>query len=222
MFKMTSLFFLSAIVPSMLVAGEAELILKDDSNDGDLLNQSVSADALVVLRTFNDRLSDASFDTIAQWPNLSGVYLWNSAVTGVGFSELKAHSRLKQVRLSGPNVNDAGIRAASDLSHVTHFAIGNMHGNHRYRSVDPRYREHKPIITDRALAAVATMPKLAFLSIDNANITDEGIQQLAKLTTIKGIDFLHCDNLTLEGIERLKTALPRVRISARRPDLTAE
>lgn len=53
------------------------------------------------------------------------------------------------------------------------------------------------------------MPKLAYLEIDNADITDDGIQQLKSLKSAQLIRFFRCKRLTRKGIERLKTALPR-------------
>jgi hypothetical protein len=195
-------------------AGNSEFKVERGQTDGDVMVQAVDRDGVTVIRSDHDHLSDASFTTFAQWPELRGVYLGNSAVTGVGFRKLESHKKLVQVRLYGPNVNDDGVRAVSLLSGITHLGFGNG-----YDTTDCKYHVHHAIVTDRALKAVAGMPNLAYLSIDNAAITDEGIQQLGAMKSIRDISFFRCTGLTEEGILRLRAALPRARITASVPDL---
>jgi hypothetical protein len=166
------------------------------------------------IRTKDDRLSDASFATFARWPDVYGIYLNNTAVTGIGFDKFAGHSHLEQVSLFGPNVNDDGVRAVSRLRHVTHLQIGNSWENRA-----GKYHLHYAIVTDRALAAIGSMEKLAYLEIENADITDEGIQQLAAMKSAVDIQFYRCKGLTQKGLESLRMALPNATIRAHVPEL---
>jgi hypothetical protein len=199
------------------LAGDSEFKVERGQTDGDVMVQAVDRDGVIVICSDHDRLSDASFTTFAQWPDLRGVYLWNSTMTGVGFRKLEGHKKLVQARLFGPNVNDDGVRAVSRLSGITHLGFGNG-----YDTTDCKYHVHHAIVTDRALKAVAGMPNLAYLYIDNAAITDEGIQQLGSMKSIRNISFFRCTRLTEEGILRLRAALPRARITASVPDRAKE
>ncbi|MBN2475669.1 MAG: hypothetical protein JXB62_13740 [Pirellulales bacterium] len=206
--------FSRAAITAAALADDSQFSLGDGSTDGDAIVQADGRRDVKAVRSSNDRLSDASLATFARWRNLYGVYLWNTAVTGVGFSRLEKHQHLVQVSLLGPNVNDDGVRAVSRLPHVTHLQVGNA-----YDTRDCKYHVHHAIVSDRALLAVASMANLAYLTIDNAAITDEGIQELASMKSVQSIQFFRCKGLTHNGLERLRVALPRVRISAHVPDL---
>jgi hypothetical protein len=206
-----------AAIASIAIADDSQFRLKDGSTDGDAIVHADGRRNVKAVRSSDDRLSDASFATFARWPDLYGVYLWNTAITGVGFSKLAGHQHLVQVSLLGPNVNDNGVLAVSRLPHITHLQVGNA-----YDTRDCKYHVHHAIVTDRALAAVASMEKLGYLTIENAAITDEGIQQLAAMKSVENIQFFRCRALTLKGLERLRAALPRATISAHVPDLGTE
>lgn len=191
---------------------DSQFKLDDGSTDGDAVAEAVGRRDVKAVRSSNDRLSDASFATFSRWPELYGVYLFNTTVTGTGFRKFEKHEHLTQVHLLGPNVNDDGVRTISQLPHLTHLQIGNG-----YETPDCKYRVHHALVTDRALESIARMKKLRYLTIGTAAITDEGIQQLAALEEIRNIQFFRCTELTVNGIERLRAALPRATISAHVP-----
>ncbi len=205
----------STFLANLARGDDSQFILDDNSTDGDAVAQSEGRIDVKAVRTNNDRISDAAFATFSRWPNLYGVYLWNSTATGTGFVKLEKHEHLIQVRLLGPNVNDEGVRAVSRLPHVTHLHFGNAYSV----SKDCKYHVHHPLVTDQALEAVAQMKHVAYLSIDNAAVTDEGIQKLASLKGVESIRFWRCAELTVKGIERLRAALPRAMITAYVPDI---
>jgi hypothetical protein len=206
-----------AALAGIALADDSQFELGDGTTDGDAIAQAVERNDVKAVRSSNDRLSDASLAVFARWPDLYGVYLWNTAITGVGFGKLEGHGQLIQVSLLGPNVNDDGVRAVSRLPHVTHLQFGNA-----YDTTDCKYHVHHAIVTDRALTDVAAMKKLAYLTIDNAAITDDGIQKLASLKSLRNIQFFRCTKLTHEGLEWLRAALPKATISAHVPDLAEE
>jgi hypothetical protein len=200
----------AAIVHAAL-AGGRQFILDKGATDGDAIAEAASRPDVRAIRTSNDRLSDASFATFAQWRHLYGVYTHNTTITGVGFTKLQRHEHLIQVTLLGPNVNDDGVQAVSQLPHVTHLNFGNGRG-HDFAPGYCKFGWHRAVVTDRPLGAIARMPKLAYLTIVNADITDAGIQLLASMKSIQSIAFVHCSRLTPQGVKRLRSALPRTRI----------
>ena len=213
-----ALMLCSAMLANPARGDDSQFHLKENSTDGDAIAQALGRVEVKAVRTHDDRISDASFATFARWPALYGVYLWNTTATGTGFGKLEQHEQLIQVSLLGPNVNDEGIGAVSRLPHVTHLQIGNAYEV----SDDCNYRVHRPLVTNRALAAVSQMKHVAYLTIDNAAITDEGIQQLAAMQGIRNIQFFRCTELTTDGIERLRAALPRATITAHVPDIATD
>lgn len=190
-------------IVSTVTGDEAQLNLKALVTDSDVAaatNRDVRA-----IRASRDRLSDKAFVSFAIWPNLYGVYLHNTNVTGTGFHRLDEHEHLVQVDLIGPNVSNEGALTVADLPHVTHLSIGNgiPHG---YQSV------RNARVTDRGLRAIATMPHLGWLVVLGADITDEGIQHLRKLKSIESITFDDCPRLTQRGIAQLQSHLPKTKI----------
>ena len=183
-------------------ADDTQLNLKVLATDDDVAiasNHDVKA-----VRTTRDRLSDQSFVTFAKWPNLYGVYLDNTAVTGTGFHLLDEHRHLVQVVLMGPNVGNEGALTVARLPHVTHLTIGN--------GIPPKYPVRNARLTDRGLRAIAKMPRLAWLVVVDADITDEGIQHLGKLKSVQSIVFDYCPGLTQHGIAQLQSQLPKTKI----------
>jgi|GEM_PF-3204677 hypothetical protein len=187
---------------STVTGDETRLNLKVLATDSDVAaatNRNVKA-----IRTIRDRLSDQSFVTFAKWPNLYGVYLGNTTVTGTGFHLLDEHEYLVQVVLMGPNVGNEGALTVADLPHVTHLTIGN--------GIPPKSPVRNARLTDRGLRAITTMPHLAWLVVVDADITDEGVQYLRRLKSIESIVFDYCPRLTPLGIARLQAKLPKTQI----------
>jgi hypothetical protein len=174
-------------------------VLATDDDVADATNRDVKA-----IRTIRDRLSDHAFVTFAKWPNLYGVYLQNTAATGTGFHRLDEHEHLVQIVLIGPNVGDEGALTVADLPRVTHLTIGN--------GIPPKSPVRNARMTDRGLRAITTMPHLAWLVVVDADITDEGIQNLKKLKAIESIVFDYCPKVTPRGIAQLQSQLPKTLI----------
>jgi hypothetical protein len=72
---------------------------------------------------------------------------------------------------------------------------------------------YAPRVTDAALDAVAKMPALETFSIAGAKLTDEGLQKLAAVKTLKTVKLGKMKGVTAEGVAKLRAA---------RPDLTVE
>jgi hypothetical protein len=179
--------------------------------DGEVIAEAQGREGVEAVRIHRARVSDAAFSTFAEWPDLYGVYLHDTAITGTGFSKLRNHPKLRQVTLLGPNVNDEGVRTVSRLPHVTHLQIGSSFrwDGHLYR----------PLITDKSLEALAAMDTLEYLTIDNASVTGDGLRHLQSLKSIRSILFLRCAGLTATGLNRLHQRLPKVLIRACDPDI---
>lgn len=210
---MKSLVFVSLCLSFSASAVAAEFKLEGydrEVNDATVVRESEEVEDVVAVRFHCCRISDASLKHVSRWPDLRGVYLRDTAITGTGFSRLKDHRHLKQVTLVGPNVIDEGIASLAKLNHVTHLAIGN---GYRWDGL-----LFEPQITDASLKAVAEMKTVQYLSIDNAKITDDGLIHLGELSNARNIQFFRCKELTEDGLSRLRRKLPKCDISAHVPN----
>lgn len=69
-----------------------------------------------------------------------------------------------------------------------------------------------PDVTDPDLARVGRMGRLMFLDLDGTRVTDAGLEHLGGLSGLVHLD-LTGTAVTLEGVARLRSSLPRVRIT---------
>jgi hypothetical protein len=180
-------------------------------NDGTVIREAADLGDVLTVRLHCCRVSDSSLKHIARWPALGAVYLRDTAITGTGLSHLRQHANLERVGLSGPNVNDEGVKVLSQLTHVTHLSVGNG-----YRWDGLIYDSQ---ITDDALKSIGRMNKIIYLSIDNSRITDAGIVELGKLPDVRSIQFFRCPGLTADGLGRLRKLRPKATISAHDPEI---
>ena len=173
---------------------------KTDVTDGEFVTAAKGKMGVRAVRLSTCRVSDAAFEQLARWSELYGVYLRDTAATGTGFKLRKDLPKLEQVDLFGPNVTDAGVEAVSKSVGVTHFQTGS--------GLRSNGKPYQPRLTDKSLNAIATMPALQLVTIDNADITDEGLKALAGSKKLEWVLFLRCPSVTPEGIAALKRVRP--------------
>ncbi len=68
------------------------------------------------------------------------------------------------------------------------------------------------IITDAGLASLAKMSNLKTLDLSEAEISDEGLLQLASLKRLTQLHLGNNANLTEDGVNRLRELLPDCKI----------
>jgi hypothetical protein len=63
-------------------------------------------------------------------------------------------------------------------------------------------------VTDDGLGAVAGLPRVKELTLRGGNFTDAGLRHLEAMRGLRLLRLWGCPNLTAEGVERLREALP--------------
>ena len=66
-------------------------------------------------------------------------------------------------------------------------------------------------VVDRDLQSIGKLPGLQWLVLDHTQITDEGLEHLRDLQTLRKI-YIRGTHVSAEGLVRLKSALPRLTI----------
>jgi len=126
---------------------------------------------------------------------LESLYLDQCQITGSGLAEIKEAPRLQILILSGTQVGDDGLGHLSQFKQLEWLNLSDTQ------------------VTDRGLARLQLLPKLKTLNLFLlSGVTDEGLTKLAAIPTLKELD-LGFTGVTNSGVDRLKKALPELRIS---------
>lgn len=74
---------------------------------------------------------------------------------------------------------------------------------------------HAPTVTDESLRAVGLMPALEEFNLGSANVTDEGLMELAVSKSLKKMSLTGLRLVTPAGIERLRKARPELQVEVK-------
>jgi hypothetical protein len=124
-----------------------------------------------------------------------GHALEGAKITDTGMQHLAKVENLNFLDLSETKVTDRGLKE---------LTTGNANNLEFLKLRETR-------VTDTGLKDVAKLTKLIFLNLSGTPITDAGLRELTPLKHLKTIN-LTSTKVTEGGMEKLKKALPKVRI----------
>ena len=161
---------------------------------------------------------------VAKLPNLRQLELAQTAVTSEGLRALESAPSLQELTLMGPQFDDKTLEILKRLRNLRQLAIhgGSVTDEGLKHLIDYPVLESfvvsaspiprdAPQITDNGLAHVSKT-KISRLFISRAAITDAGLKHLETMKTLRSLT-LNDTDVTTEGLESLKKALPALRVS---------
>jgi hypothetical protein len=169
--------------------------------------------------------------------SVQGVAIASAAFTDNDLAPLEVAHELRTLRLPNTHVTDAGLKRLCKLTDLATLELMltdvTDHGL-QYLKVFTKLQDLNLIdteVTDEGLSYLPHFPHLERLWIGKydiqgqkeqpiSDITDSGLSHIARQTNLKTL-VLRNTKVTREGIERLKSAIPGVRIEkgrASRPD----
>ena len=152
-------------------------------------------------RLIHLRLTDTSIaDLRPLAPRLHALYdleMENSALTDAGIESLSGATRIGGLTIAGSRITDAGLDHLASLTTLE------------------RLRLDRSAITDAGLARLKSLKSLETLSLTETELTDSSFETLAGFQSLKSLN-LDRSGISPAGIERLKQALPKARISSAR------
>lgn len=174
----------------------------------------------------HSNLTDADLGSLSKFSGLQKLNLdVNSDITDEGLKHLKGLHELRDLSLFYcPQLTGAGFVQLEDLVNLTTLKIGNNKNitddnlKHLQKLKGLRTLSAFPLwgITDEGLKNLSQIRELQHLTIASKKITDEG---LLFLVALKHLESLHLNpgaidesQLTSDGIEKLKQALPGCKI----------
>jgi internalin A len=134
------------------------------------------------------RITDSGLEHLKEMTKLQWLFLADTEVTGTGFGNLNEMTELWELDLNGTHTSDVG------LEHLRNMTLRKLH----LRGTE---------VTDAGLENLHGVSCLFELDLTGTEITDAGLEHLRNIT---GLTWLSVDNtqVTQEGVARLRLALP--------------
>lgn len=140
-------------------------------------------------------MSDAQLDIVRRLPSLRALVLFETCDSGetsdVGLSHIAGHPSLQQLDL-GPGITDTGLQQVEGLASLRRLRLDSAEG---VTDVGMRHVESLTQLTslsvqythvgNRGLQSIGRLQSLKELEINNTDVTDDGLLQLATLTLLE-------------------------------------
>jgi len=168
------------------------------------------------------RISDAGLVHISQMPNVEILCLHGMKnITDAGIAHLAKMASLRKLDIGSSQVADRGVEYLSQiktlerlelpqdqrgitdkgLEHLSRLPNLKQLGISRIHYVDPKM--NKEYYTDKGLEFLSHCQTLETLGIGSIGVTDAGMEHIAKLTNLKSLNVIGCDNITDRGLAKL-------------------
>ena len=150
--------------------------------------------SLTYLKLSGTGVTDLGLEYIKELRSLTWLDLEGTEVTDLGLEHIKELENLTKLSLRGTKVSDTGLEHIQELEVLA--SLGLMGTD----------------VTDAGLVLLGDLKSLAELDLMLTEITDGGLQHLKGLQSLRWLHLAGTDNVTNEGCNLLKAALPRLEI----------
>jgi internalin A len=137
------------------------------------------------------RVGDACAKTLATFPTLRQLEIHMTGLTDDGLQHFQ-NSDLEVLWL-GPRITDNGMKTVGTMRRLKHLDVC------------------AHLVTDEGVRELATLPDLEVLWLTRCRVSDDIIPLLADRKNLRELNVRHTE-VTEQGIERLRQALPNCRI----------
>ena len=168
-------------------------------------------------------LNDAGLRAISQVPISGRLWFAHTHFTDAGAASLAALKQLKRCGIGSMEKASSGEAVAAleklpleDLSLLDNQATpgGLVHAAKivTLRRLDA---SHAPSVGDDSLKLLAQLPQLEEFKLGSAQVTDDGIQVLATIKSLKKVFLSGIKTVTPSGVDRLRQARPDLQIEVK-------
>src|SRR5262245_26940457 len=109
----------------------------------------------------------------------------------------KSHPQLQQLRIGWPGLSDSAMTEVAKLLTLEELDIGN------YTVTDMQGTKKQVVLTAAGWKAVAVLPKLHELRVNDVKIDEAGMKEIGKLRQIKTLYLAH-NGITDAGVKHLE------------------
>jgi hypothetical protein len=174
-------------------------------------------------------LGDAGLEHLKALPRLQNLWLRGTKVTDAGLKHLERLPHLRRLELDDTGVTDAGLEHLEGLTNIECLVLGggnfsdtgleHLKGMTNLKSLTLRYAN----ITDAGPKHFSGLTSLRELTLEYTSfnywtsITDAELMHLSGMTNLQRLTLVG-NNVTEEGIKKLRKALPNCKITHYRSD----
>jgi hypothetical protein len=194
------------------------------------------AASLEELNTEGTHLTDAGLAPLAAFRNVRSMSFFHPSLDvkgfdGSGFSVLKELPKLERLTIAGTRFNDKGMEAVAQIVQLRDFrtwhthqtqsgnawleklpALRSLHLGQRLRRWDGG--SNATSLDDATLEVLCRLQGLESLTLDEARISLGALSKLKSLPKLRTLDLQRLD-LAAEDLEKLKAALPEVKVTCK-------
>lgn len=143
-------------------------------------------------------LTDNALESIANLPNLKRLNIsYNTQLTDKGLEHLSnATPPIITLHCSEcPKITSAGVLYIAQLRTLNELVLRKL-----------------PELDDKGLEYLATLPKLTLLNLSFNKITDTGVDNLGRLTTLRELWLYECNRVTVDAVHRFIANVPDIQV----------
>ncbi len=138
-----------------------------------------------------EQLKDEDLSLVQAFPEIRGLYLGRTPITGDGLKNVSGFKNLQTIGLIGTLVVDESLKHLSKLKQLESIYLANTS------------------ITDVAVANLGRLPGLKELLLANSKVTDKALKELAEFPKLESVTLQGTDT-SEEGLARLRDARPNL------------
>lgn len=183
--------------------------MKEESGDEQLVKMIAANRFMIRLEPRNLSVTDAAMPHVARLKFLEVFRLWNSNVTAKGLSYINK-AKLKGFGFYNCSVDDAVIPAVLQFKNLTQVALSDCKGITDSGAVKLAVLKNLETVdlagtsvSNKTAAAIAGLPRLLTVLLDDTDVTDAGLRQLSRSRSIIWLSLDKC-KLSEAGLASLK------------------
>lgn len=145
---------------------------------------------------FDKPVTDADVAILATLPKVSNIGLGRTQITDAALAHLAGLGKLKMLQIGYTNVGDDGMRHIARMHGLTFLGL------------------ERTRVSDQGIKHLLALTQVETLYLAETSVTDAAIDDLMKLPQLKQLS-LGATAVSDDGMNRLRSALPNVRIHDR-------
>jgi hypothetical protein len=164
----------------------------------------------------SETLKDDDLQLLAPFSSLTGLYLGQTSITGVGLHHLAGLKNLKTLGLIGTKVTDQGLRGIDGLESLQELYLSDTAITDAGLKKLAKLKTLRELllgataVTDRGLRELEMLENLAALDLSETKISDAGLKELAKLKKLRVLS-LGGTAITEKGLKEIGS-FPSLRV----------
>jgi hypothetical protein len=160
----------------------------------EILKQITNFRRLSTANFLNVEINDDQLAYLKNMNHLSNLLINGTPITDAGLAHLANLPALQTLHACYTKITDNGMESIAKIPTLT---ILNISGTG---------------ITDKGIKQIAQLPELNWLLIQGTKVTDAGLDELSSLKKLGRLSLSKDMNITSEGIQKLKKAIPKLQV----------